>query len=148
MSDTEQNEATKAPEMDEKLERILVAALNEAKRAFLEEGALVPFTALAEGDMLEINYHAVGDVQDCFADAERCVAAASGKEAYAFCYDGYVDTDEGERDILIAEGGMPGDEDGHAIGFIYFMPQEEGGEIEMEEEPVYVGFAPNFMAGL
>lgn len=139
-------EDLQAPEMDENLQSVLVAALNEARRVFLENGGmLAPFTALASDGMLEIAPHAVGEVENCFADAERCVAAAKGKEAYAFCYDGYVDTEEGECDILIAEGGLPGEEEGHAIGYIYRLPEQEGGLIDIDEEPVYVGPAPNFM---
>lgn len=134
-----------APEIDEMLQQVLIAALNEAKRVFLGNGGmLVPFTALAKEGKMELAPHAVGEVDDCFDDAQRCVAASEGMEAYAFCYDGYVDTDEGQCDILIAEGGLPGDEEGCAIGYIYHLPENEGDPIEVEEEPVYVGPAPNF----
>ena len=142
----ENMEEPEAPEMDENLQTVLVTALNEAKRVFLANGgALVPFTALASEGRLDFTSHAAGEVDNCFAEAERCVASSQGKEAYAFCYDGYVETEEGERDILIAEGGIPGEEEGHAIGLFYEMPEGQDGPIEIEEEPVYVGFAPNFL---
>lgn len=145
--DFEMTEDQQAPELDKTLEEVLIAALNEAKRVFLENnGELVPFTALASEGMLEIAPHGVGEVDDCFAAAERYVAASEGKDAYAFCYDGFVDTDDGQCDILIAEGGLPGEQEGHAIGLIYSLPEEEGGEIEIDDEAVYVGPAPNFLA--
>lgn len=139
-------EPEEAPELNKTLETVLVAALTEAKRKLLEEGEVVPFTALGMDDKLLIETHPCGDVEDCFEEAEKKIAESNGALAYAFCYDGYVETEEGQRDILIAEGGMPGEEDGHAIGFLYELPEEEGGEIIIDDEPVYVGPAPNFMA--
>lgn len=139
-------ELEEAPELNETLETVLVAALTEAKRKLIEGEEIVPFTALGMDDKLLIETHPCGDIDECFAEAEKTVASAEGALAYAFCYDGYVDTDEGSRDVLIAEGGMPGSEDGHAIGFLYELPENEDGEIIIDDEPVYVGPAPNFMS--
>ena len=71
---------------------------------------------------------------------------ARGAEAYALCYDGYIETDDGVMDALIAEGGIPGEEAGYAVGYLYTM--EEGENPVFEEEPAYVGEAPNFMENL
>ena len=35
---------------------------------------------------------------------------------YSFCYDGYVETDDGTHDALIAEGGVPSADKGFAVG--------------------------------
>ena len=70
---------------------------------------------------------------------------ARGAAAYAFCYEGFVDTDDGVLDVIIAEGGLPGSPDGFAIGMIY-EETEEG--FSIDEEPVYIGEAPNFMMDL
>ena len=45
-----------------------------------------------------------------------------------------------------AEGGIPGEDEGMAVGFLYTM--SEDGEPTFEEEPAYIGEAPNFMSGL
>ena len=37
----------------------------------------------------------------------------------AFCYDGYIETDDGVKDALIAEGGVPGADEGYAIAYLY-----------------------------
>lgn len=132
------------PELDETLESVLLAALNDAKDKLVSGGEVVPFTALAVGETLFIETHPGDDVDFCFREAERTVAHAAGASAYAFCYDGYVETDEGERDVLIAEGGVPGKPEGYAVGYLYTMPEEE--EIAVEDELVYIGPAPNFMA--
>lgn len=133
--------------LDDTLEAVLRAGLDEAK-AKMEAGEdVVPFTALAVGETLFIETHPGDDVEFCFSEAERTVSHATGAVAYAFCYDGYVETDDGTRDVLIAEGGLPGEPEGHAIGYLYDMPEEgEDGEVIIEDEPIYIGAAPNFMA--
>lgn len=135
------------PEFDETLESVLLAALNDAKDKLVAGEEIVPFTALAVGDTLFIETHPGDDVDFCFREAERTVAHAAGASAYAFCYDGYVETDEGERDVLIAEGGVPGEPEGYAVGHLYTMPEEgEEGGIAIDDNLVYIGSAPNFMA--
>ena len=133
-------------EVDELLNAVLLAALEEAKKKLVAGQDVIPFTALAKGDKLLIETHPANDVEECFDQAERLVAAAQGIQAYAFCYDGFVETEDGERDILIAEGALLGEDGGHAIGYFYYLPEKEGEALLIEEEPVYVGPAPNFMA--
>jgi hypothetical protein len=69
------------------------------------------------------------------------VEGARGATAYAFCYDGYLDTEEGMKDCIIAEGGLPGASEAYAFGYIY---DEDG----INKDIVYIGPAPNFMEGL
>ncbi|MCH4185019.1 MAG: hypothetical protein LKF61_05995, partial [Eggerthellaceae bacterium] len=68
-----------------------------------------------------------------------------GADGYGFCYDGYLETDEGQHDALIVEGGTPGGEQGYAIGRLYTPAEQEGEQPVFEDEVVYVGAAPNFM---
>ena len=56
-----------------------------------------------------------------------------------------MDTDAGQQDAIIAEGGLPGEEDGVAVALLYTI---EGDVLKFEDEPAYVGPAPNFMAKL
>lgn len=153
-----------APEIPEVLESLLVFALNECKDHMLNDAAeqvtpvegeaddreiildgSVPFTVLAVKDNLFIETHPGPDADACYASAQHTVAGARGATAYAFCYDGFVETDAGVRDCIIAEGGLPGEDEGFAVGYLY----RTLGEVKMfEAEPVYIGPAPNFMAGL
>ena len=64
---------------------------------------------------------------------------ARGAEAYALCYDGYVEVDDETKDALIAEGGIPGEDEGMAVGFLYTM--SEDGEPTFEEESAHIGEA-------
>lgn len=88
-----------------------------------------------------IETHPGDNAEECFLAARKEVQGARGATAYAFCYDGYIDTEAGVRDALIAEGGLPGEEAGYAFAYLY---DDKG----IDREIVYVGPAPNFMEGL
>ena len=154
-----------APEIPEVLESLLVFALNECKDHILNDSAeqvtpvgdedaeareivldgSVPFTVLAVKDNLFIETHPGDSPEACYASAQHTVEGARGATAYAFCYDGYVETDAGNRDCIIAEGGLPGEDEGYAVGYLY----RTIGEVKMfDADPCYIGPAPNFMAGL
>ena len=92
-----------------------------------------------------IEKHPADTPEQCFALARHTVENMRGAVSYAFCYDGYIDTDAGMADALIAEGGLPGEPQGCALGLIYHIDDE--GKYHFESEVVYIGPAPNFMAG-
>ena len=50
------------------------------------------------------------------------------------------------KDALIAEGGVPGADKGFAVGYLYECAED--GTVEFEDEPAYIGEAPNFMIAL
>lgn len=133
------------PELDETLESVLLYAINRAREAVEAGDAFVPFTALAVKDTLFMENHPAETADECFSQARHTVQGARGASCYALCYDGYIDTDDGQKDALISEGGLPGELEGHAVGLMY---TEEDDEITFAEEVVYVGKAPNFMLGL
>ena len=105
---TVEEEINEVPEIDETLESVLVYALEEAREKMSSGGDVVPFTALVVKENLFIETHPGESAEACFAAARHTVEGARGAGAYAFCYDGYVDTDAGQQDALIAEGGIPG----------------------------------------
>lgn len=142
---TIENDSTDVPEIPEELERVLVFALDEGKEKLQGGEDLVPFTALIVKDNLFLETHPGENAEECFTAAEANVRGARGAGGYAFCYDGYIETDDGVKDALIAEGGVPGADEGHAIGFLY-VEGDEG--LAFEQEAVYVGSAPNFMVAL
>lgn len=133
------------PEIDSNLEAVLLYTLNQARERMEQGEEMVPFTALAVKDTLFMESHPAETAEECFNQARHTVQDARGATCYALCYDGYVDTDEGQMDTLIAEGGLPGELEGHAIGLLY-CETDEG--FEFESDAVYIGKAPNFMMGL
>lgn len=149
MADREvEDELNEIPEIDETLESVLLYSLKDAKQKMEAGEEVVPFTALAVKENLFIETHPADDTDECFNLARHTVQGARGASAYAFCYDGYVDTDAGTKDVIIAEGGIPGDPAGYAIGYLYEMGEGEDAVPQFESEPVYIGPAPNFMAFL
>jgi len=140
-----ENSEEEVPEIPETLERVMIFALEEAKEKMLQEAEVVPFTVLVVKENLFIETHPGDSTEESYAGAIRTVEGARGASAYAFCYDGYLETDEEALDALIAEGGIPGEDKGFAIGFLYKTKNEE---VTFEDDPVYIGEAPNFMADL
>lgn len=134
------------PEIPEILEKVLLFSLEEAKEKMLQGAEIVPFTALVVKENLFIENHPGESADECFGYARHTVENARGAQAYALCYDGYIEVDDETKDALIAEGGIPGDSEGMAVGYLYTLSEND--EPVFESEPAYIGEAPNFMAEL
>lgn len=133
-------------ELPQVLESILRYQLSEARERMEAGEELVPFSAMAAGETLFCEQHDFPTAEECYADVRHTVEHARGSQGYGLCYDGYVDTDEGRKDAIIAQGGVPGDEQGYAIGLLYTIGED--GVRTFEDEPVVIGQCPNFMANL
>lgn len=138
-----ENTSQEVPEIPEALEGVLLAALDEAMAKMNQGEEVVPFTMLLVKDGRFIEEHPGNEPEECFAMARHTVQGARGASAYALCYDGYVEIDDGVEDALIAEGGIPGADKGFAVGYLYTVAED--GTPTFETEPVYIGEAPNFM---
>lgn len=132
------------PEIDMTLTSVLLASIDEARKKLEAGEEVVAFTALAVKDKLIMEEMDGESAEEVYAYARHNVQHVRGADAYALCYDGYLDTSEGEKDALIAEGGVPGADYGYAIGVIY-EADDEGKVTSIADEPIYIGKAPNFM---
>ena len=47
---------------------------------------------------------------------------------------------------MLFRSGVPGADEGYAVGYLYEC--SEDGVVEFEDEPAYIGEAPNFMIAL
>ena len=131
------------PQIDETLEILLLQAIEEAQDRMEAGSEVVPFTALLNGETVTEDTH-TGTTEECFESARKTVEAATGARAYVLCYDGYIDTDAGRKDAIIAEGGTADGGKGVAVCLMY----EEGDDIlTFDEEVVYLAEAPHFRAG-
>lgn len=131
------------PQIDETLEILLLQAIEEAQERMEAGSEVVPFTALLNGETVTEDTH-TGTTEECFESARKTVEAATGARAYVLCYDGYIDTDAGRKDAIIAEGGTADGGKGVAVCLMY----EEGDDVlTFDKEVVYLAEAPNFLAG-
>lgn len=141
-------------QIDDLLAENLAYALSQGKE-ILEEAkhgeSFAPFTAIVLRDKVFLDPFSFEDAEASFEAASKLVSRAKGATSYAFCYDGFIETDEGCKDAIIVEGGLPSQEVGHAIAQIYEQSGDcEKGEVAYEflENVAYLGESPNFMKDL
>ena len=139
----EKNQTVEIPLL---LENVLRYSLNQARDRMLAGEQIEPFTALAVGDTLFFEVQDGETPDERFASARKTVSGARGARTYGFCYDGYIDLETGRADALIAQGGMPGEPYGHAIGLIYRVDSE--GNLKFHNEPIYVGPCQNYLLSM
>lgn len=134
------------PDIPEILHQVLSWCLDDARQRMDAGEEIVPFTALVAGDTLFTEEHIADEPDDCYELARQTVEHAQGAATYVFCYDGYINLETEMLDAIVAEGGVPGAENGYAIGLVYSVGED--GVVEFASDPVYLGEAPNFMANL
>ncbi len=139
---TIETEVAEVPEINELLESLMLQTIEEAQIKLEETNELAPFTAVIIGkSVFEETY--TGDTNECFTAAEDTVSNMENAVAYGFCYDGYLETNNGEVSCIICEGGLPGEESGIALALIY---TEDNNEFEFNEEVIFLGETPNYLA--
>ena len=137
-----------AAELDEAqpLDKIVLFALDEAMEKLGQSGELEPFTVILHGENLHIETHPGEDVLECFNAASAAVQQlAHVLKGYAFAYDGYLNTDEGSRDAIIAERGIPGEETAQAFAILYTLDESGDGTLSFEEGIYSLGEAPSLL---
>lgn len=144
------NQTARAAELDESiaLDKIVLYTLDEAVEKIEQTGELEPFTVILHGDNLHIESHPGEDVVECFNAASEAVQRlAHVAEAYVFAYDGYLTTDEGTKDAIIAERGKPGSDTAEAFAILYTINEEGDGSLTFEEGIFNLGEAPSMLKG-
>lgn len=120
-------------DLPEDVQKVLFYSIDEAAKKVETGEELVPFTMVLAGEDLFSDSHPVDDIDECFASAKQAInKLAHIADAYVFCYDGYIETEEGEHDMLIAEVGLKGSEQGEAYGLVY----EIGSQDAEDDDPV------------
>lgn len=131
-------------EISEKLENVAVCALNEAVEKLSQGDELAPFIVVVQGDDMYFESFPGENIKECFANARAELAKArNDMDCYALCYDGYVETDDGQVDAVIAECAEKGEPKGHALCLMY---EGEGEELVVAEGPAYIDTCPSIFA--
>lgn len=132
-------------EMGEELDRALECARAEAERRITRSEGFVPFTVLATSEGLTIETHPGDDFTTCSADARGVIAGADEDVvAYVFCYDGFIEYDDGKHDAVILECAERGDEEAAVLGWVY---TEGDDELVFEDDPDYLGSTDGLLEG-
>ena len=130
-------------EMPEDLQKVFFYALDEAAAKIEQGGELVPFTVTLAGEDLFVDTHPGDEEEERYASAAEAVnMIAHLAEAYVFCYDGFIETDDGEYDMIIAEVGEKGSDVADAYGLVYAL-DEEAGTVEFDEGLLALGETEN-----
>lgn len=134
---------TETLEMDEVLEKITFYCLNTAREKIEAGEEFVPFTVVVEGEQLFEETYPLDDVVSCRANVEANVKSSSTFSThYAFCYDGFLMTDDGQLDAIIVECAERDMEQAYVIGLLY--RQEEDGAYTFEDMPAYLDKVETF----
>lgn len=137
-------------DIPENLTNNLVYALEEGKKILetaVHGESFAPFTAIVVGDEVLMEAHIAENADEAFDRAFDKVRSTENAISYAFCYDGFVETDNGEKDVVICEGALPGEKTGFAIALPYKATGDaEKGQLsfDFENELIFLGEAPNF----
>lgn len=124
---------------DEILEGSILFALDEAAEELEATGELEPFIVILQGEELFVEKLPSSSEEVSYAAARRSVYQMEKIcNAYVFCYDGYVELDEGTSDALITEFANKGDEQAQVIVRLYTNDDDK---LEIEEELYHVGDA-------
>lgn len=140
MNDNEVQEETL--ELDEILEKITFYCFEEAKENINADGECAPFTVVVDGDQMFVENHPGDDVETCRANALHTVKSSSSFAShYAFCYDGFLMTDDGQVDAIIVECAEANMDQAYVIALLY---KEHGEDVVYEQQPVLVDQVDSF----
>jgi hypothetical protein len=104
------------------LERAIRYALEQGAQALEQDGVLDPFTVLIEGEELYLEDHPGDSEEQSYASARRTIYQMERLcNAYLFCYDGYVDLEDGRSDALVVEYAHKGDLEAQIIVRMYHL---------------------------
>ena len=126
-------------EMDEVLEKVISYCAEEAKEKLAQVGSFEPFTVIVEGENMHIESHPGDDPEVIRERAREAVATASSFAShYCFCFDGFIDTDEGEMDAIVIEAAEREQEEAFAIVNLYRVGDEGEGTLEFDDQLAFV----------
>lgn len=129
-------------EMDDILERITFYCLDQAQAKIEAGEECTPFTVVVDGDQMFEETFPGDDVVSCRHNAQLNVESSSSFSShYAFCYDGFLMTDQGEMDAIIVECATNEMEKAYVIARLY---SDKDGKLEFEKTPAYVDDADTF----
>ena len=122
---------------EEILERIILYAFEQASEMLNQADGFDPFTILIKGEDLFIEEQPGESEEESFASARRTICQMKELcDAYLFCYDGFVELDDGPSDAIILEHARQGDEQAQILVCLY---HEHDDHYHFDENLYHVG---------
>lgn len=109
-------------------------AFQEAQSYLTSGMGLAPFTVSAIDEGLEVDDQSAETPDDVY-ESVKMLLAANMPEGYALAYDGYVDTEDGERDAIVVEVADRGSVSAYVLAMPYVL---DGGEYVFDANYAYV----------
>ncbi len=122
-------EDEEALELDEITEQVLGQCLEEASNYLEQLAEFQPFTILVQGENMFVEGHAGEDPVEQRASAVNAIRTLTGASHYAFCYDGYIESEDEagnpvELDAIIIEYADREMEAANVVACMYTMDDE------------------------
>ncbi|MDR2108849.1 MAG: hypothetical protein LBP28_05265 [Coriobacteriales bacterium] len=116
-------------EEENALDKIVFFAFDEAREKLEQSGSFEPFTVLLAGEELYVETHGGEQPAESLESARRTISEMFNLvSAYAFCYDGYLNSDEERRDAIIVERASKGDATAEVFALLYDATEAAGGD--------------------
>lgn len=109
-------------------------AFQEAQSYLTSGMGLAPFTVSAIDEGLEVDDQSAETPDDVY-ESVKMLLAANMPEGYALAYDGYVDTEDGDRDAIVVEVADRGSVSAYVLAMPYVL---DGGEYVFDANYAYV----------
>ncbi|MDR0308593.1 MAG: hypothetical protein LBH87_01520 [Coriobacteriales bacterium] len=123
-------------------ERSVFFAFDEASQKLEEDGGFEPFVALLCGEELQVEELEGDDEDAIYAALKKTIFQMDVvSDAYVFCYDGYVDLDDGPHDAILLEWARNNDEQAQILAWLY---QPHNDHIDFIEPLYSLGETDNF----
>lgn len=111
-------------------------AFDEAQQRLVSiQQSFDPFSVIVVDEGIEINDHPAA-TPTSVRESVKMLLAQDMPEGYAFCYDGYVETDNGQQDAVIVEVADRGAEEAFVLVLLYTV---EDGNYVFETDYGFAG---------
>jgi hypothetical protein len=129
---------------DAAADKMLLYAFDQAVEMLEQGEGFDPFSILLKDDEFFFEDHPGDVIDECYASARRSIhQMALVASDYVFCYDGYVDLDEGETDAIIVERAHKDDAEAEVFAMLY---ETHDDHFHFDETLYGIGEAPNYFA--
>ncbi|MCL2136618.1 MAG: hypothetical protein FWH40_03725 [Coriobacteriia bacterium] len=131
---------------DDPIQRAVFIALDEAAAKLDEQGEFEPFLTIVEGDEIHIEEQEGYTDEEIIESARQTVFQMEKvADAYILTYNGYIEMDEGDKDAIIVEYALAGEDEANVIAWVY----QQHDEHFHFEEPLYsLGTSPSLFSSV